>query len=137
MFRVFIVDDDPNFRTLIGDLFRYQHDLPTATLEIITVASAQEALTHPDWMQADFLIADYRLGRKSLGTGAALIRLLRQEQRQLPALLITSEQFAEREAVDPAIVAALEQENTWFLPKHELGWDTLGGIVIPVYENSA
>lgn len=136
MFRVFIVDDDPNFQTLISDLFRFQKDLPAATLDVIVCGAAQDVLIHPDWPQADFVIADYQLGRGSMGSGAALLRLLHQDRPELPALLITSERFEDSARVDPTMVSALGEKNTWFLPKHELGWDTLGSILIPIYSSA-
>ncbi len=131
MFYIFIVDDDANFRTLIRDMFRFQRDLSRDALHVVTAPSAQSATSHPSWSAADFLIADYDLGRKSVGTGASLIRVLQEENRHLPAILTTSYDFSEFGTVDPSIISILEDESTWFLPKHELGWDSIRSVLLP------
>jgi NAD(P)-dependent dehydrogenase (short-subunit alcohol dehydrogenase family) len=79
---VLIVDDEPSFRFLLATL------LERAGFAVVATASVDEALAVFRTRPLLFVVSDYALGR---ATGLDLLRAVRDEQPELPFVLVSAE----------------------------------------------
>lgn len=81
MSRILVVDDEENIR------FLYSHELADEGYEVVSAATAAEAVTHLQQGEFDLVVLDIKLKNES---GLDLLQRIVRDRHEMPVILCTA-----------------------------------------------
>jgi len=89
--KVFIVDDDPKYRTTLEYLFRKEMDY-----QIYSFQTGEECFRHLNFIDPDVVVLDYRLNAANQSmNGFDILKKLHQTKPQTPVLFLSGQESLE------------------------------------------